>query len=122
MALGIGILGFAHGHVDVYCKAWRQNHSNDIRLIAGWDHDAMRAAKSRDELKIELADSAEELLARSDIQAVVIGAETSMHADLVERAARAGKSIILQKPLALTMDEADRIVRAIDQYKVPFTM
>ena len=52
----------------------------------------------------------ETLLGREDIAAVVIGAETSRHADLVEAAAAAGKTIILQKPLALTMDEADRIV------------
>jgi predicted dehydrogenase len=45
-----------------------------------------------------------------------------MHADLVERAAAAGKAIVLQKPMALTMDEADRIVAAVRAHDVPFTM
>ena len=66
--------------------------------------------------------SVEALLRRSDIDAVVIGAETSMHADLVEQAASAGKAIVLQKPISLTMDEADRIVAAVKRTGVPFTI
>jgi predicted dehydrogenase len=45
-----------------------------------------------------------------------------MHAEMVERAAAAGKMIALQKPLALTLDEADRIVAAVEQHHVPFTL
>ncbi|MCX7048897.1 MAG: Gfo/Idh/MocA family oxidoreductase [Candidatus Sumerlaeota bacterium] len=45
-----------------------------------------------------------------------------MHADLVERAAAAHKQIILQKPISLTMAEADRIVAAVSRHGVPFTM
>jgi len=62
------------------------------------------------------------LLARPDIAAVVITAETSRHADLVEQAAAAGKAIILQKPIALTLAEADRIVAAVQRTHVPFTI
>ena len=62
------------------------------------------------------------LLQNADIQAVVVSAETSLHADLVEKAAAAGKTIILQKPMALTMPEADRIVTAVEKSGVPFTM
>ncbi len=45
-----------------------------------------------------------------------------MHADLVEQAAAAGKTIILQKPLALTLLEADRIVAAVKNRNVPFSL
>ncbi len=54
--------------------------------------------------------------------AVVIAAETSLHAEMVERAAAAGKMIALQKPLALTMAQADRIVAAVEHYRTPFTL
>jgi len=53
---------------------------------------------------------------------VIITAETNRHAPLVEQAAAAGKDIILYKPLALTMDEADRIVEAVHKNGVRFTM
>src|SRR5690606_35068570 len=54
--------------------------------------------------------------------ALVIGAETSLHAALVEQATAAGKAIVLQKPLALTMAEADRIVDAVEKSGVRFTL
>ena len=45
-----------------------------------------------------------------------------MHAELVEAAAVAGKAIVLQKPLALTIEQADRIVAAVKHRNVPFSL
>jgi predicted dehydrogenase len=122
MAMNLGILGFAHGHVGSYCRQWRANPSIGLNIAAGWDHDAARAAKAEEEHGVALCSSARELVARDDIQAVAIGAETAMHAEMVELAAEAGKAIILQKPIALTLDQADRIVAAVERTGVPFTM
>lgn len=119
MTLGIGILGFAHGHVNSYCQKWRER-DHGVRLVAGWDHDADRAAQACENHAMVRADSAEAVLSRPDVDAVVIAAETAYHAALCEQAAAAGKRIVLQKPLALTMAEADRIVKAVAD--VPFTL
>ncbi|MDD4891272.1 MAG: Gfo/Idh/MocA family oxidoreductase [Phycisphaerae bacterium] len=121
-AIGVGVLGFAHGHVGSYCTAWRKDESLGVRVVAGWDHDAARAAKAHDSYGVRLASSQSDLLAQPDVAAVVIGAETSLHAELVEQAAEAGKAIIVQKPLALTVEQADRIVAAVARTGVPFTI
>ena len=120
--VGLGVLGFAHGHVGIYAREWRRVCQELVGLKAGWDHEAARGETSCREFGLEVETSAEALLARNDITAVVIAAETSMHADLVEAAAAAGKAIVLQKPLGLTMDEADRIVAAVERHGVPFTL
>jgi predicted dehydrogenase len=120
MAIGLGILGFAHGHVGMYCARWAEMPA--MRLVAGWDHDAARAKASAETHGMAIEASAASLLKRADVDAVVIAAETSMHADLVEQAAAAGKAIVLQKPLCLTLAEADRIVAAVEQSGVPFTL
>jgi len=120
--MNIAVLGFAHGHVGVYCEQWRTHFADDARLVAGWDHDAQRAATAHAKFAIEIMASPDALLRRDDVDAVIIGAETSMHADLVERAAAAGKAIVLQKPLCLTLAEADRIVAAVKLHDVPFTL
>ena len=112
MSVRLGVLGFAHGHIGMYMAEWRKTGA--VELIAGWDHDVERAKKSG----IPVANSVADVLGQVD--AVIITAETSRHADLVEQAAAAGKAIILQKPLALTLAEADRIVTAAK--KVPFTL
>ncbi len=117
-SMGIGILGYAHAHVGMYCARWKEMPQDVVRVVAGWDHDAKRAAASG----IPVEANVEPLLNRRDVDAVVIAAETSMHADLVEQAAAAGKAVVLQKPLALTMEQADRIVAAVDKHGVPFTL
>jgi len=121
-AVRLGILGFAHGHVDMYCERWRKQPQLGAQIVAGWDHDAERAAKACQRHQIAQAATAEELLARSDVDAVVIGAETSLHADLVEKASAAGKAVALQKPMSLTLADADRIVAAVRRSGVPFTL
>ena len=122
MSINVGILGFAHGHVGMYCTQWKQNPALDINLVAAWDYDAARLKKNTDTFGIQGTADLDEFLARPDMPAVVIGAETSLHADVVEKAAAAGKMIALQKPIALTMPQADRIVAAVERHGVPFTM
>jgi predicted dehydrogenase len=122
MTVYVGILGFAHGHVNAYCAQWRDHPEYDLKVVAGWDHDADRLAKNASDFGIRPETELDALLASTEIQAVVIAAETSMHAGLVERAAAAGKAIVLQKPVALTLGEADRIVMAVQASGVPFTM
>ncbi|MBM7563232.1 Gfo/Idh/MocA family protein [Paenibacillus sacheonensis] len=119
--IGVGILGFAHGHVNAYCEEWKQADLG-VRVVAGWDHAPERLEAAVNAYGLEGCDSAETLLAREDVQAVVIASETSRHADLVQLAAAAGKAIILQKPIALTMAEADKIVAAVERHGVPFTL
>lgn len=118
----IGILGFAHGHVGMYCDRWRGQPELGVTVAAGWDHDSARAAANCERFGIDSVATVEDLLSRADIDAVAIAAETSMHAELVEAAAAAGKSIILQKPISLTMDEAHNIVDSVRRHGVPFTM
>lgn len=53
-----------------------------------------------------------ELLKDPSIQAVVIAAPASVHADLIEAAAGAGKAVFCEKPMALTLADADRAIDA----------
>ena len=118
----VGILGFAHGHVHSYADVWRDRPELGVQTVAGWDADAARATAACGRHQIAQAASAEDLLARPDVDAVVVACETSFHADLACRAAAAGKTVILQKPLALTLADADRIVAAVAKAGVPFTL
>lgn len=121
MSIGIGILGTAHGHVGMYCGQWAKQPDR-VRLLSVWDHDCARGEALAGKFGAASAASVEALLATPGLDAVVIGVETSMHAELVEQAARAGKRIVLQKPIATTLADADRIVAAIAAHRVPFTL
>lgn len=53
-----------------------------------------------------------ELIADPDVEAVAICSPAASHADLVVAAARAGKHVFCEKPMALTLDDADRAIDA----------
>lgn len=53
-----------------------------------------------------------DLLADDDVEAVVVAAPAPTHADLVEAAARAGRPVFCEKPMAVTLADADRAIAA----------
>jgi predicted dehydrogenase/threonine dehydrogenase-like Zn-dependent dehydrogenase len=59
-----------------------------------------------------LAASPDELFADAGVNAVVIATRHADHADLVERALRAGKAVFVEKPLAIDEPSLEAVVRA----------
>jgi predicted dehydrogenase len=57
----------------------------------------------------------EDILHDPSIDAVMIGCTTNQHADLACAAAEAGKAILLQKPMALTLEDCDRIIHTVER-------
>lgn len=118
----VGILGFIHGHVNGFGGMWVKHPEEGISVTAGWDHERSRAESAASVFPdMKVYDSLEEIL-DSDIDAVVICAETSMHCELTVAAANAGKNIICYKPMCLTLSEADKMVKAVEDNGVSFTL
>lgn len=59
------------------------------------------------------ASTAETALADPRVDAVVIAASTASHADLIERAAAAGKAIFCEKPIDLSLARVERCLAAV---------
>jgi predicted dehydrogenase len=60
----------------------------------------------------------DDLLAMDQIDLVVIGAPNDLHCDLTLRAARAGKHVVIEKPLCLNLAQADRMIEACRRARV----
>lgn len=60
----------------------------------------------------------EELLADPAIDAVYISLPNSLHCEWTVKAAEAGKHILCEKPLAVTLDELDRMAAAAERHRV----
>ena len=58
----------------------------------------------------DVASSVDALLARADVDAVIIAAPTDMHVDYIVRSAEAGKAVMCEKPLALNTAEAQHCI------------
>jgi myo-inositol 2-dehydrogenase/D-chiro-inositol 1-dehydrogenase len=82
------------------------------RLVAAADPDAGARERARRLAGVPVHAEAAELLERPDIDAVVISAPTHLHAELGIAAARAGKHIYLEKPVATDGGGARRLAGA----------
>lgn len=66
--------------------------------------------------------SNEELFADPEIDVVLIVANNNQHHDLVIQAARAGKDIICEKPVAMNVEELDDMIKVVEECGVRFTV
>ncbi len=64
----------------------------------------------------------EELLLRPDVDVVMICTPSGLHPDQTVAAARAGKHVITEKPMAITLEGADRMIRACQEAGVTLSV
>jgi predicted dehydrogenase len=88
-------------------------------LVAVASRDAAQAARCARDWQIpEAVHTYEALIARDDIDAVYVPLPNALHARWVIAAARAGKHVLCEKPLAVSPDEVDHIRNAAMQARV----
>ena len=66
--------------------------------------------------------SNEEMFADPQVDVVMIVANNNQHHDLVIQAAKAGKDIICEKPVAMNVAELDDMVKTVEECGVKFTV
>jgi predicted dehydrogenase len=82
------------------------------KLTAAHDVDPQAANKVTGELGGEVVNSYEDLLGRSDVDAVVVATPGYLHRDPVIQAAKASKHVFCEKPMALNLEDCDMMIDA----------
>jgi predicted dehydrogenase len=116
--IGFGILGSGN-MARVYADALASQVEGGRLTAIGL---GSRAAGLAAEFGVESESSAEGLLARGDVDVVVIATPHSTHLPLAVQAAAAGKHVYLEKPMALDVAECDRIIAACRAAGVQLTV
>lgn len=112
--VGIALLGCAHvPHAMSYARA--ASESPSVRLVAAWDDTPAIARRVGERFEVPLARSPDELVALPGVDAVVVCSATADHRSLVEVAASAGRHVLVEKPIATTMADAQAMVDACDR-------
>ncbi len=97
------------------CGSWGRNHVRTLSgigaLRAVADVDAQRVTAVAGEFGVE-ALSADAILESPYIDAVVLALPPQFHADYALRAIAAGKHVLVEKPIALDIADAERVVEA----------
>lgn len=110
--LRVAVLSFWHVHAGDYARSTVQHP--DTELVAVWDDDAARGTEGAEQFGVPFEPDLDALLGRDDIDAVTVTTETSVHRDVMIRAAAAGKHVFTEKLLAPTVAEAEEIIAACD--------
>jgi myo-inositol 2-dehydrogenase / D-chiro-inositol 1-dehydrogenase len=85
---------------------------NRGRLVACADDLPDVGEAFAEEYGLEVEASLDAILARDDVDAVLIATPNWLHAQMTVAALEAGKHVFCQKPIALTLEDADRVLEA----------
>ncbi|MGV3491224.1 MAG: inositol 2-dehydrogenase [Devosia sp.] len=107
--LGAGRIGKVHANTI----------ANSSRASIGYVADAIHdAAVSLARSVGAQVATVDEIIA-SDVDAVLIATPTDTHADLIEAAARAGKAILCEKPVSLSVERIEACLPVVEKAGVP---
>ena len=103
---------------------WGRNHARvymeipEAELIGVCDIDAKRAKETAEKYGVEAYTDSRKLLKRSDVDAVSICTWTTTHAKETIRALKAGKNVLVEKPITSTVREAKQIVKMAENERL----
>lgn len=112
--VGLGSIGQQH--------AREASRAALVDVVAVYDTNQKVSRQLGSSLSATSHQSYEALLDRKDVEAVLLSVPNYLHRDLALQAAERGKHVLLEKPLAITMQEADDIVAGCKRHGVALSV
>ncbi len=111
--LKIGVVGLSRRGWD-FAEYFLKNDTR-FELVAIHDllHARMEMFQKRHDCKAKLCGSVDELMADRSVAAVMVATVDVFHPEIVLKALQAGKHVFCEKPMAITIEDCDRIVQAV---------
>jgi len=110
---GIGIIGCGKisqiRHIPEYAD------NKDVRIIGYFDLNRERAGELAVRYGAKAYNSVDELLADKDIDAVSVCVANNAHCDVTVKALKAGKHVLCEKPMAVTIEECELMVKTAEK-------
>ena len=88
------------------------------RLTAVCDISPERAREYGERYKVPAFTSVDDLLAAKDIDVVSVLTPSGTHADIAVKVAQSRRHVVVEKPMALTLEDGDRMIRASEAARV----
>ena len=91
------------------------NQIEDALLVAVCDIIEEKAKKLGEQFNVPYYTDMDEMMQKEDIDVVSVLTESGYHAKNVINLAKYGKHIVVEKPMALTIDDADAMIKSCDE-------
>lgn len=112
--VGVGVFG--RNHARVYRELEQQGES--VRLVGVVDSDTSRADEVAREFQCKAFGSVAQLVTtHSEVQAASVAAPTVHHLEVASDLMKAGVDVLIEKPLATTISEADELTKLAAAHK-----
>ncbi len=118
--LNIAMISKWHVHARGYARF--VSEQTDARITCVWDEIPERGQAWAQELGAPFVENYDELLRRSDVDAVLIDTPTNMHKEVMIKAANAGKHIFTEKCMCLNVADCDEVIEAVEKNGVKFAI
>lgn len=113
----LAIMSFAHLHAEVYIHNLR--NAPDVEFVGFSDSNAERGQHFAEKFNTRWFESHEALL-REGLDGVIVCSENARHRELVEMAASAGVHVLCEKPIEITLDDAQAMRDICEANNVKF--
>lgn len=111
--LHVAIVGLVHGHVYGFLEQYRRNPEMEIVAIAEPDRRLLTQVAAKYAFtQAQLFTNVDEMLVKAHPQAVLVYTNTYDHLSVVETCARHGVHVMMEKPLAVSLEDAQAIEKA----------
>ena len=109
--LGVGVVGYGPFGAMGYLHGLAATETEGLALVAAADSVSERLVAARTDFADLVAhDSAEALAADPAVDIAIIATPPVLHAELALQLLRAGKHVVIEKPMCLRRDDADTII------------
>ena len=110
--LGVGIIGCG-AVAEEYVKAFKKDERSEIRALVSRNRTNAERYRDRHGLDCAIEPDAAQMLRRKDTDIVVVCTPHNQHTKYAVAAAEAGKHIIIEKPVAITLEDMRKQQQAV---------
>jgi predicted dehydrogenase len=110
--LGVGIIGCG-AVAEEYVKAFKKDQRSEIRALVSLKRADAELYRDQYDLDCAIETDAAEMLRRKDTDIVVVCTPHNQHTKYAVAAAEAGKHIIIEKPVAITLEDMRKQQQAV---------
>src|SRR5438477_12450937 len=108
-----GIVGLGRAGWNIHIEQLRGR--SDAKIVAVADPVAERRDEAQREFGCKTYTSLSKLLKQDDIDVVVVATPSVTHASDTIKSLRAGKHVVVEKPMAVSLAQADSMIRAAEE-------
>ena len=114
--VGVGVVGL--GRIGVVHAEIFASKVEGSKLVAVCSRSESKAKSVASQFGANWYTNYEDMLKDKDVEAVAICTPTFLHADMIIKALEAGKHVFVEKPLTVTVADAERVVKAASKASV----